>query len=256
MSRDADIIAQARAALAEGAFDAAVAKLQSVSEDHHWSPTDLLLKARSIQLSSGTGPFTLEDAEAALRQALDRDPENPVLLVELGLFVSRVLDQAEEAKPLLQEGLRQSVETLEDAVAGLEEVAGELEGDATAAAYRRPTAGWVAERIQTPDGAPSAALSGRETEDGAPRRWRLVWKVVSLLGCGLVVLGLVIVRWASPSPHGFIEFFFGFPVATLGVLLAGAGLTQARQTILRATGWSLLAAMLVLITAVLFVRPR
>ena len=101
-----------------------------------------------------------------------------------------------------------------------------------------------------------ALTNGTDTNGGRPRRWRLAWKAVSLLGCGFVVLGVVIVRWATPSPHGFIEFFVGFPVAILGVMLAGAGLTQARQTIPRATGWVLLVGMLVLITAVLLVRPE
>ena len=96
---------------------------------------------------------------------------------------------------------------------------------------------------------------GVDMKSDHPRQWLLVWKAVSLLGCGLVVAGIVIVRWATPSPHGFIEFFFGFPVAMLGVLLAGAGLTQARQTILRGAGWVLVAGILVMIAAVLLVRP-
>ena len=122
-----------------------------MSDEHRWSTVELLLKARLIQLWSGTGCFTLQDAEGALRQAVDQDPENPTLLVELGLFVSWVLDQPEEARSLLQRGLDRAVETLRDAVAGLEEVTGELESDAAAASYRRSTALWLPDRIRTPN---------------------------------------------------------------------------------------------------------
>lgn len=37
-----------------------------------------------------------------------------------------------------------------------------------------------------------------------------------------IVCGFWIIQWASPSPHGYIELFFGVPLIGTGGILGGA----------------------------------
>lgn len=64
---------------------------------------------------------------------------------------------------------------------------------------------------------------------------------------GLVVLtaGVLLYRWFSPSPHGYLELFFAIPLVALGLLVVGAGLAIGWSTI----GWALKAIAGLLILA-------
>ena len=39
----------------------------------------------------------------------------------------------------------------------------------------------------------------------------------------LTVIGIVVILWSTPSPHGYIEFFVGLPLAVVGVTILGVG---------------------------------
>lgn len=67
----------------------------------------------------------------------------------------------------------------------------------------------------------------------------------SILAAGIAVAaaGAYIQVWAQPSPHGYIEMFFAWPLLSLGGLLVSiALLLKSRETgrVLRIVGWMLL----------------
>lgn len=71
-----------------------------------------------------------------------------------------------------------------------------------------------------------------------------------LLGTVVASLGVLVVWWASPSPHGYIELFIGLPAIGGGGLALGVGLVRLEAPLLKAAGW-LVVTGLVVATALL-----
>lgn len=71
-------------------------------------------------------------------------------------------------------------------------------------------------------------------------RWSR-WKIaVVFAGLAAVVFAVALISWASPSPHGYIEFLVGFPLLLLGFSISGLGIVlQGRPfgLLLRSWGW-------------------
>lgn len=61
----------------------------------------------------------------------------------------------------------------------------------------------------------------------------------------VVTAGVLLFRWFSPSPHGYLELFFAIPLIALGFLVVGVGLAIGWSTI----GWALKAVAGLLILA-------
>lgn len=76
---------------------------------------------------------------------------------------------------------------------------------------------------------------------------------LSVVFTGLAVAGLamILIYWASPSPHGYIEAFFGVPLLLIGLIGSGLGIVLQGKPfswLLRAWGWLTLFAGLGLLT--------
>lgn len=69
-----------------------------------------------------------------------------------------------------------------------------------------------------------------------------------VVGGAFTALGAAVIRWASPSPHGYIEFFFGVPLIGAGGVIVAGGLLASRS---RLPITARLLAWLVLLTALI-----
>ena len=80
-----------------------------------------------------------------------------------------------------------------------------------------------------------------------------------VLGGAIAAVGVAIVRWASPSPHGYIEFFFGVPLIGGGGVIVAGGLLASRSrmpVMVRLLAWLVLLTALVPIVAWAYVLVR
>ena len=96
MKRPVNIISKAKEAASNEEYDKAVSLLAQIPELYTWSSSDLVFMSRIIQLSDEE-KYTLKYAEKALKLALDLDPDNIEVLIEIGLYESRVNDNADSA---------------------------------------------------------------------------------------------------------------------------------------------------------------
>lgn len=101
--------------------DKALFELAKLEQQHDLPPNVLVAKAACIQLGSGTTTYTLDDAEAALKGALEIDEENVEALIEIGYFYNYVLDKPVIAKPYFQKALFLSRKQLSESIKGIAE---------------------------------------------------------------------------------------------------------------------------------------
>jgi hypothetical protein len=94
---------------------------------------DLLLKAHIILLGEGNVPgWQIPDAEDALLQALQISPGNAKVLLEIGYFYSRIMDEPNKAVSYFQRVLYESVSEYQSGLLGMVECVVETSSQATA----------------------------------------------------------------------------------------------------------------------------
>ena len=104
-----------------GRDDEALHELASVEKEHSLSIDVLIIKGACIQLGSGTAPYTLSDAEAAYKKALEIDPENLEALIEVGYYYFVMDNRADIARPYFDKALSIARIRLSEAIKGIAE---------------------------------------------------------------------------------------------------------------------------------------
>lgn len=78
------------------------------------------------------------------------------------------------------------------------------------------------------------------------------WKLtIVFAGLLLAALAVGLINWASPSPHGYIEFLIGLPLLLLGLTVSGLGIVVQGKPfgpVVRSWGWFSLLAGAALLT--------
>ena len=80
-------------------------------------------------------------------------------------------------------------------------------------------------------------------------------------GVGILCMGIAILAWASPSPHGYIEIFFAIPTMSVGGAIAALGLLMSSRRLprlVRIVAWVLMIGSLTPLASIvhLWVRTR
>src|ERR1700686_1810751 len=119
-------------AIERGASDEAVDILENVQTRRALSTRELVLKARCLQLGSGSVGDELVRAEAALRAALAIDGEYVPALVELGWFIYAVADDALGGKELFERAFEISSRECNEALSGLFQAVKETQSESAA----------------------------------------------------------------------------------------------------------------------------
>jgi len=123
-----DKLLLARRLFSEGSSEKAMKLMCEVPADYPLSSTDLIIKARLIQVTE-CGAFTLEDAEKCLRDAMQQDPSNVYVLIELAFFESRVLGLEADAEAKFVRAMTMLSDELKECAEGLLEVRGVDQSD-------------------------------------------------------------------------------------------------------------------------------
>jgi tetratricopeptide (TPR) repeat protein len=103
MSQLQEQFKQAKALAADGQCDQALKQVEALCEITDAWPDLLVLKGDLIQVSE-RGDYSLRDAEEAYRQAIDIDPAHIEAYIELSELYSTVLQQADQARAIRQQG--------------------------------------------------------------------------------------------------------------------------------------------------------
>jgi tetratricopeptide (TPR) repeat protein len=125
----------ATAVARDGSYDVA---LDIIDKQAELGASDLVLKGRLIQLSTGGEGREVDDAAAAFHRALLLDPEYVPALLELGWMYFSVFDDPKQAKEHFDRAIsivrRQAIEALRGSIQCAEQIGGP---DAHAEAVRR-----------------------------------------------------------------------------------------------------------------------
>lgn len=98
-------------------FDLALSTYRGL-EDEFLPSNMLVMKSTAIQLAEYSHGYTLQDAREALFFALELDPENPEILMELGYFHYAVDDNPKEAIPFFEKAISNSRNIYRDSIVG------------------------------------------------------------------------------------------------------------------------------------------
>ena len=92
MSQQEDqIISKAREAASDEEYEKAIDLISKIPKSYKWSPSDLIFKARVIQLSESQN-YNLKDVENILENVIKLAPNDVEGLIEMAFFQSRVND--------------------------------------------------------------------------------------------------------------------------------------------------------------------
>lgn len=101
------------------------------------SPGELVLKGQAILVGSDDESFSLEDAEASYREALELDSDYLPALLELAWYYHAVQDDSRKALPYFESAVKRARQVLTEAARGRAACLGELESwDAAAQSLR------------------------------------------------------------------------------------------------------------------------
>lgn len=112
-----------------GKYDEALHELVSLEKKHSLPPNLLIIKATCIQLGSESSPYTLDDAEAAYKKALEIDPKYVKALNEIGNYYLNVLDKRNTARPYFEKALSIARTQISEAIGGIAECISETNPD-------------------------------------------------------------------------------------------------------------------------------
>jgi hypothetical protein len=92
-------------------------------------------------------------------------------------------------------------------------------------------------------------MSAMERGQGESRRlWSRGRTVALTTGVAATAAGVFVLWWAGPSPHGYLELFFGLPLLGVGLLTTGVALAFGSGPVWRRTlGWTIVVAPVILI---------
>jgi tetratricopeptide (TPR) repeat protein len=116
-----DPFAKFKALYLAGQDDEALHELASVEKEHSLPPNVLVIKGMCIELGSGTTPYTLDDAEAAYKKALEIDPDYVEALNEAGYYYLNMLDKRDTARPYFEKALSIACTQISEAIKGIAE---------------------------------------------------------------------------------------------------------------------------------------
>ncbi|HEY0515453.1 MAG TPA: hypothetical protein VGH73_26405 [Thermoanaerobaculia bacterium] len=119
--------------LAKENFDEVLEVLAGIERSRPLAPRELVLRSRCIQLASGTGVPPLEEAEQALREALEDDDEYVPAILDLAWYYHAVEDDPAKALPWFERAHELSRQNLTEAVAGKADCLEELDSEAASA---------------------------------------------------------------------------------------------------------------------------
>ena len=105
-------------------YEDCIKLFKSLEDRRDLTPEELVQKSRCIQLSEGSA--SLEEAEQALRRAIDLDEDYLPALLDLGWFYHAVMDDSRRALSYFQRAAEISREALREAQKGERECKDEL----------------------------------------------------------------------------------------------------------------------------------
>jgi tetratricopeptide (TPR) repeat protein len=113
-------------------FDQALRRLSAIEEERPLHPSELVLRGRCIQLSSGQGTPGLEAAEKAFQEAIEIDAEYIPALLELAWFYHAVDDDPARALLFFEKAIDLSSRDLTEAISGKTDCLTELQTEEVA----------------------------------------------------------------------------------------------------------------------------
>ena len=131
---DSQVFEFARERAKQEKFDEALALLHKLSPTFSWGREELLFKARLIQLSREEFEkgWDFEDVERCLHAALALESENVDVLLELGFFHARVMDDCEKGMTFFTAALKRVDKQYTEVLRGIIECLTEQESETAA----------------------------------------------------------------------------------------------------------------------------
>jgi tetratricopeptide (TPR) repeat protein len=111
----------------EAKYDDLLAYLSTTASLRPLTVDEFLLRGRSIQLSSETSPYELEDAEKSYLSALELDSENVEARLELGWYYFAVQDDAQRALQYFQAAIVVANRQLAEGLDGKQQCESEIQ---------------------------------------------------------------------------------------------------------------------------------
>ena len=98
-------------------FDLVLSEYKQI-EDEFLPSNMLIMKSTAIQLAEDACGYSLDDAREALLTALEIDPENSEVLMELGYFYYAVDDNPKESFSFFEGAIKASRKIFRDSIVG------------------------------------------------------------------------------------------------------------------------------------------